>query len=325
MYSYFLYTHSDWRLAYRRYATRAAFLLLAVHPVIILASYYFNAAGHAGSAGSLTFLDQILLNFLITDMIAVCLLVASVFVIGLSTFQRAVVIVAMLMSGVLFRAFVLPEEPHWAILQEATFGGLGLPKVFWIPLVPWLAIFLTGSFAGYALARFQKGALNISALVRGMKNAGIILAVCGVVLTIGYKMLKIAFGGDWSPNLFLAIYPGQTTTLLPGYLAVLALLFAALVQQIDISGRYNRLFWLLSILGRTSLFTFVIQFAVVESVPAILGFKGALTLAGFFILFSSGLVVVWILAYLYGRLRNWISPNDYAECINSARALRQSA
>ena len=241
MYSYFLYTHTHWRLAYRRYARRAAFLILAVHPVINLSSYYFNAAGHGGSAGSFTFLDQILLNFPITDMIAVCLLVASVFVIGLSPFQRAVAIVTMLVSDVLFRAFVLPEEPHWAIIQEATFGGLGLPKVFWFPLIPWLAIFLTGSFAGYALACLKKGALDISALVRGMKNVGIILAVCGVVLTIGYKMLKIAFGGDWSPNLFLAIYPGQTTTLLPVYLALLALLFAALVQRMDISGRYNRL------------------------------------------------------------------------------------
>jgi len=325
MYSYFLYTHTDWRLAYHRYARRAAFLLLAAHPVINVVSYYFNAAGKQYSSSYEVFLSLIVFNFPITDMIALCLLMAPVFIIGMGHLQRSVAISAMLLSAVFIRASVIPVDLRWSILQEITFGGLGVPMVFWFPLIPWLAIFLSGSFAGYALACHKKGSLEVSAMVKMINRGGLLLAVCGVVLTIGYKMLKIAFGGDWSPNLFLALYPGQTTALLPGYLAVLALLFAVLVQQIDISVRYNRLFWLLSILGRTSLFTYVVQFAVVESVPAILGFKGTLTLAGFFILFSSGLVVVWILAYLYGRLRNWFSPNDYAEFINTARVLRQSA
>jgi uncharacterized membrane protein len=323
MYSYYLYSQPDRRLAYRRYVKRAAFLLLAAHPAINLASYYFSVDANSRSSGYRAVLDQIVLNFPITDTIGACLLMAPLFIICFSPFQRAVAIVSMLVFTAVIRAFVIPIDPHWALLQDATFGVLALHKVFWFPLVPWMAIFLTGSFAGKSLVCLKKGALDISALVRGMKNAGIILAVCGVVLIIGYKMLKLTFGSDWSRNLFLAIYPGQTTTLLPVYLAVLALLFSALLQRIDMYGQYNRLFWLLSILGRTSLFTFVVQFAVVESVPAILGFKGSLGLTGFIVLFVSGMTVMWILANLYGRMRGWISVNDYEVCVNAAKAVSQ--
>jgi hypothetical protein len=315
---------TDWRLSYRRYVKRAAFLLLAVHPIINLASYYFIVAGKSHSSGFQTFIYIFLFNFPMTDTIAACLLISPVFIIRFSHFQRTMAIVSILVCTAAVRAYVTSANPNLAILQEAIFGGLGDPKIFWFPLAPWLAIFLTGSFVGSALACHKKETLDISELVRGMKKAGILLAICCVVMTIGYKMLKMAFGSVWCLNLFLAISPGQTTTLLPGYLAVLALLLAALVNLIDISRYYNLLFWLLSVLGRTSLFAFVVQFAVIESVPAILGLKGALTLTGFFILFCSGLGAVWILAYLYGRLRNWIAVNDYAECVNTARARSQS-
>ncbi len=324
VYSYFLYMASDWRNVYRRYAKRAAFLLLAAHPAINLASYYFNAAGKEFSSCSHALLTLIVFNFPITDMIAICLLIAPVFIVYSGSAMRAVVIIAMLVSAVFVRVCVTMVDPLWAAIQEVTFGVLGVPSVFWFPLVPWLAIFLTGSFAGQGLAYLKKGSIDEATLVQRISKAGIALGVCGGVLTVGYKMLKITFGNDWSPNVFLAIYPGQTTTLLPAYLAVLAFLLASLVKHIDLSGKYNRLFWLLSVFGRTSLFTFVIQFAIVESVPALLGLKGGLSLTGFVILFLAGMVIVWIFSYWYGRVRGWIQKNDYAVCVKAAQAQNQS-
>jgi hypothetical protein len=103
-------------------------------------------------------------------------------------------------------------------------------------------------------------------------------------------------------------------------LAALAWLLSGLIHQIDIAGNYNRIFWFLSIMGRTSLFTFVIQFAVVQSFPAMLGFKGSLGLKGYLLLFIMGLTVTWLLSYSYGRLRGWFQNNDYAECVKAAKA-----
>ncbi len=325
IYSYFLYTRPDWRLAYRRYAKRAAFLLLAAHLVINVMSYYFNASGKQYSSGYEAFLSLVVFNFPITDTIAFCLLVAPVFVIGMCNHRRVAAISAMLLSAVFVRAFVNPVNAGWTILQEATFGGLGVPRVFWFPLVPWLAIFLSGSFAGYALACHKNGTLKVSAMVKRINRGGLLLAGCAAVLLMGYKVLKMAMGSTWDPHIFLAIYPGQTTALLPGYLAFLALLFAVLLKEIDISGRYNRLFWILSVFGRTSLFTFVIQFAVVESAPALLGLKGTISLVGFIFLFAAGSMLTWLSAYFYGRWRGWISENDYAACVKTVRARFQCA
>jgi uncharacterized membrane protein len=320
MFSYFLYAQPNWTTAYRRYAARAAFLLLVAHPAINLTSYCFRVAGKGNSSGGLAFLKQLILDFPITDTIAVCLLVSPLFILRMGTRLKAGTIVALLTATPFVRAFLNPAEPHLLMLKEAIFGGLGMPSVFWWPLAPWLAIFLAGSFVGQALARLKQGTLKAFTLVRELNNAGITLAICSVIFTLGYKILKMGFERDWSPDLFLAIYPSQTTTLLPGYFAVLAWFFASLMRRIDISGRYDRFLWFLSILGRTSLFTFVIQFAVVESVPALLDLKGTLGLGGFLVLFVVGLTVVWVLSYGYGRMRGWFSETDYAECVATARA-----
>ena len=233
---------------------------------------------------------------------------------------RAVIIAAMLLSTLVARAFVIPSEAWILILQEAIFGGLELPSYFWFPLVPWLAIFLTGSFVGQALARVRQGTLEASTLIHQMNRAGLGLAFLGLFLTACYKLLKISFGAVWSPDVFLAAYPAQTTTLLPGYLAVLLWVFAALMQRIDISGRYDRLMWLLSISGRTSLFTYVVQFAVVESAPALLGLKGTLGISGFLTLFATGQITMWFLAHAYGRTRGWFPRDDYAESLKVVKA-----
>jgi len=320
MYSYFLYTRPDWQMAYRRYTRRAAFLLLAAHPVINVVSYYFTAAGKQYPSGYVEFLDLIVLKFPITDTIAFCLLASPVFVVITGHMRRAVVISAMLLLAVFIRASMFPVDFHWALFKEVTFGGLSEPKVFWFPLIPWLAIFLSGSFAGHVLACYKKGTLEVYAMVRTINRGGLFLAVCSVVLVLGYKMLKITLDSTWNPNIFAAIYPSQTTALLPGYLAALALLFAVFLKETDISGRYNRLFWLLSVFGRTSLFTFVVQFAIVESVPALLGMKGTLGLLGFIVLFVTGTMLIWLLAYIYGRWKGWISDNDYTICVEMVSA-----
>jgi len=322
MYSYFLYSKTDWKSAYRHYALRGAFLVLAAHPAIDIMSYCFRFAGHSAPKDIKEFLMRLFLDFPVTDTIGICMLISPVLIVYLRPTLRALTIAAMLAIPVLIRAFWVPTDPHWVIFQEAIFGGLGLPKVFWFPLMPWLAIFLAGSFIGHALARVRQGTLDIPVLIGKMNKAGIALAVCSILLTFGYMILKMLFYGSLSPNLFLAMYPGQTTTLLPGYFAVLLFLLATWMHRMDISGHYDRLAWLLSVFGRTSLFTYIVQFAVVESIPALLGFKGMLGLRGFTTLFITGTITMWLISYAYGRMRGWIHEDDYGE---SALRVRDAA
>lgn len=312
MFSYFLYISPQWRSVYRHYATRAAFLILLVHPVINLMSCFFRMAGKGCAGTNISLLKFILLDFPITDTIGVCMLLAPVFIVQIGTIKRITAIVTMLILTVLIRAFVVSASPELLMLKEALFGSLGDPKLFWVSLVPWFSIFLTGSFLGQAMALLKQGALSISALIHRMKWVGLILIFLSLILTVGYKILKMMLG-DMSPQLFIAIYPGQTTTLLPGYLGVITLLLAIIIYRIEILKKYDRFVWFLTIMGRTSLFCYVVQFAVVESIPALFGYKGILGFSGFLIFFVMGLIIMNYISYAYGRLRGWIQKDDYGK------------
>jgi len=321
IYSYFLYIHPHWKIAYSRYCIRAAFLILAAHPAINLMSYYFRVAGNDELMSNFSFLSQLLLDFPITDTIAICMLLAAPLTVLMNSLHRATMIATMLVLTILVKVIWFPLDPHWLILKEAVFGNLSLPKIFWFPLIPWFAIFLTGSFAGQVLSYLKQGTMSLPQLKQKMQRSGLVLVSLGIVLTIGYKAFKLLFFHICSPDIFLAIYPGQTTTLLPVYLGVLALIFSELIQRIDLSGNYGRFIWFMSVFGRTSLFTYVVQFAVVESTPALLGLKGTLGLAGFLILFIIGIFAMWILSFMYGRLRGWFQKKDYTKQLDFVAGL----
>jgi hypothetical protein len=340
MFSYYLFLQSDWKAVYRRFAARAAFLLLVAHYGLGLTSYYSRvvreplspwARAFASYLSSMVpgpiapwfqvFLERFVLGVAITDVIGICLLVSPVFILGVGPVLRTVIIVTLLVATPLVVAFVHPAGTAGMILKEALFGSVDEPSMFWWPLVPWLAIFLTGSFAGQVLARFKQGSLDTATLIRKMIHAGIVLAVP----TLGYEVLKPAFAHAWNPDFLRAISSGHITVLLPAYFAVLVWLFAFFMQRIDVAGTYHRLTWALSILGRTSLFAYVVQFAVVLSAPAVLGLTGSIGSAGFALLFVVGLAVVWLLCYAYGRLRGWFTKDDYEQCAAAARARQQAS
>jgi uncharacterized membrane protein len=308
VYSFFLYSQLDWKSAYRHYGVQNALIIFAAHPAICLTSFLFRMPANVGHQGPDAF--QVQLQFPITDTIALCMLVSPILIVHLGSLSRCVLILGILVVDIAARAFILPSNPLLFILKEAMFGGLAEPKIFWFPVLPWLAIFLTGSYVGQALCEQRKGRLELCLIVRRLNWAGGILAVSCVLLTVGYKALKMQFLNKWSPNIFQAIYPSQTTTLLPGYLAVLVWLLAVFIKRVDIMGRYDRPAWLLAIFGRTSLFTYVIQFAIVESIPASLGLKGTLSLEGFVSLFIVGMLATGIVSYTYGRLSGKIEQFD---------------
>jgi uncharacterized membrane protein len=314
MYSYFLYSVQDWKSKYIHYTKRAA-LLLAIHPVIKLMCNFSFFIENIHTLNPHLLLARLLINSPITDLIGICMLVAPLPIIYLRPVQRVVFIVSMLIITVFINAFFLPSDTGVFFLKEAIFGSLSTKKVFWFSLVPWLSIFLAGSFMGHALMQLRNRVFDTSVLIRRMNRIGIILTLLSAILITGYYLLRIPFRSLINTNFLLSLYPGPTTTLLPGYLAVLLFFFALLLERININRRYSRISWLLSIMGRTSLFTFVIQFAVVKGIPEFLGYKGTLGLGGFFFLFISGQAITLFLSYLYGRLRGWISKNDYEESL----------
>lgn len=317
--SYFLSTRPSWKRVYQRYAKRAVFMLLAVHPVINLSTYLSRAVLASNMPGQGSPWAWLALNIPITDTIALCLLVSPPIVVRLGAVARIWGITLLLVLSFLATILLRPESLAGSYVQEALFGVVGRPRLFWFPVVPWLAIFLAGSLAGDGLARVVKGTLDDAALMRRLNRVGLGLASISVVAVVAYRVLNASLAGMVPPGVLSALHPTRTTTLLPGYLSVLVLLFVRFRKDLDLSGTGGRVAWLLSILGRTSLFTYVTQFFVVKNVPVLLGFKGRIGLPGFLVLFVSGLGVMLALSYWYGRLRGWIVKGDF-EAFSVARA-----
>ena len=144
-----------------------------------------------------------------------------------------------------------------------------------------------------------------------IRNGGFLM-LFSFLYALFYHLVKTNFGGVWSLSTFDFLYPDRLTFLLPGYTGILIILIGFLYYKIDFLKHYSRLDWSVSIFGRTSLFTFVIQFAITWSIPKLLGLEYRLNGFEFVLAFIIMLVTCWMMAYFYGRIRGWIKPNDYS-------------
>jgi uncharacterized membrane protein len=309
MISYFLFTRNDWQAVYSRFAKRAILLIVLAHPAIWLTRYFYYDAAMRSTLYGLNH------EYPITDTIGLSLLIAPLIIRSTSTRFRIVLAVCVLAFTPFAVAFFMPQSPVLSMAKEAVFGQTvdrSILQVGW-PLVPWLAIFLLGSFVAEGLDGVRKGRLSASTLSKHMVRTAFWLAPLGVVLTAAYKILKMQFGDSWDLDFFKAIYPGRTTSLLPIYLAVLLIVYAFLMTRIDVRGKHDRVTWFFSVFGRTSLFTYIMQFAVIHSVPSLMGLKGKLNSWQPLVLFAIGLPICWSISYAYGRLRGWIGADDYEQ------------
>jgi uncharacterized membrane protein len=309
MIAYFMASRADWKTVQRRFARRAVFLLLFAHAAIILIRYYYVPEDRFNE-----FVRALYYQYQITDTIALSLLIAPLLLRYVKPSGRLLLIVALLAVTPAVAAFPLPESNGLAIFRIALFGEIideHPINVGW-PLIPWLAIFLCGSAMGEGLAAARSGSISIPQLIRRMRRIAMTLAAIGIALSIAYKLVKIAYGDVWDPRIFLAVYPSRTTALLPVYLAFLLWIFSWLLSRIDVRQHYDRAAWFASVLGRTSLFTYVIQFAFVHTIPALLGLRGHINLWQYLVLFAVGLSLTWLCSFTYGRLRGWITPRDFA-------------
>ncbi len=309
MIGFFYASTADWVAVYRRFAKRALLLVLVAHPGIQLARYFYFGPDHLAM-----FWHNLAFDYPITDTIAVALLVSPVFVKFRSLAIRVGLIALLLVATPAVVILYQPDSSAGAAIKASLFGGVSGPDVpFWgWPIVPWVGIFLCGFLMGPALARVKSGDLPPQQLIRKMLGAAAFLAVGGVVLTLAYKVLKLTFGPSLPSIVYDSIYPSRTTTLLPVYLALLLACLAVLMYHIDVRKKYIRAEWILSVFGRTSLFTYVTQFIFVHSIPGIFGLQGKMNLLECSIHFVLSLCASWLLSYAYGRARGWIISGDFA-------------
>jgi hypothetical protein len=294
-----------------RFRRRALFLLLFAHPAIQIARMGNLDEPSLGVWGQLA--RRLIYDYPITDTIALCLLLAPPLMLRLRPAGLLALAAGLLAVTPAVRLLWQPSAAIPSVLEAALFGSVSEEPIVGVgwPLVPWLGIFLLGGLAGGLLARARRGEIGLPALVRRLLVWAAALFGVGLGLVAAYKLFRITRSGAVPELVFQVLYPDRTTGLLPIYLSLLAVVLAGWLWHIDWRGRYDRALWGLSVLGRTSLFTYVTQFVFVHSLPAACGLRGHLDLAGVLGVAAMAVSATWLLAYGYGRARGWIAADDY--------------
>lgn len=316
--SFHVKSKNSWTSAYRAIALRALFLLSVGHILVNLSCYPYAAEQHLLSDDAKSsILASIVLGFPITDTIALCLLIAPPLQAKLTPPQRIVLVAILLLLPIVAPLYWTSGSEQYAALREFLLGipgdfrASGEPKVFWWPILPWLGVFLTGSFLTDILSNNGHSTLETGEASIRLAKIAILLLVLSAILTIAYRMLKFAYLQEWGAEWFHLMYPNRLTTLFPAYIASLALLTSGIAYILHVRRIVHRSLWFLSVLGRVSLFAYAMQFVVVESLPAVLGLVGRLKMLQDALLFFTALIVVTSASYLFGRLRGRIAADDY--------------
>lgn len=307
--TYLMLARDDQPKVQRRFVKRGLFLLFVIHPVIRLVSYpFFSDTGDI--------LHNMIRDYPITDTIGLCLITAPALVRTTGQAARIKLIIALLLLTLAVRLWWHPGPGFGEIVKIALFGPVtnaasGLIVAF--PLAPWLAIYLCGSMSGEIFYTIKQRLISPQDAAMQLMRSGWRLLPIGIALAVLYIALKKLNPFGWSSETLLILYPSRTTFLLPWYLGLIHLACAYLIRNVDGRGRYHRVYWGMSIFGRNSLFTFVLQFALVWSIPALLGLKGAAGYPEFVTIIIAATIISWVLAYGYGRIRNRVVANDYAQ------------
>ena len=91
-------------------------------------------------------------------------------------------------------------------------------------------------------------------------------------------------------------YPLRTFTLFPAYLAAFLSIFLFVSHRTQIKERSGPLDEVFRIFGRTSLFTYVTQYYVIQTVPYLLGWFGSSSLLQYGAILVIGLPLLYIIA-----------------------------
>jgi len=261
---YFLKTKAgDLPRVFSRYKVRGWMLVLVAHPLIGIALYGPVANDHS----LLEFMSH---SFFLTDVLAVLFLVLVPLTPRMTPGMRlglgvALVIAArfVLIMPVHNRALVALREVLAGIDRE---GDTVMLSTY--PLLSVAGMFLVGSWIGHRYAVAQ-AARELPRLGRRFFSSAGVLVLASSVLVGAEVVIRRHVGGANAPVLEEFLGLGYEFSAYPAYLAAVLCVMALLMSRSSIS-RIERF---LVHFGRTSLFTYIVQYYVVQTLPWLLRWR----------------------------------------------------
>ena len=235
---------------------RAVFLLTVAHLVIV--------AAHVPAFGLASAFDFVF----ITDVLGVCVIVGTVAVPLIGPPLRGA-LAAFLYAASTLLVFAWMPAPG-SSLQAVKHLLVGHRPDFEEPafvhnfaVVPWLALYLAATVLGERLARQRAAGKGVGALV----GLGVLLVAAGTLLRGLRPVLAHVLAADAGGNGPVQFLTATAQKLPPGpayvsFYAGIALMLLAGCLRLSESGRGQAVLAALQVLGRNSLFVFVLQYLV---------------------------------------------------------------
>jgi hypothetical protein len=159
-------------------------------------------------------------------------------------------------------------------------------------------MFLVGSWVGHALALAERGPTARRRFVqRLIVGALALLPLSAAMLALWAGAKYLALGGGAAPAVRSLLYPDYYLTFYPVYLAATLVLLAFFASRPDV-GPGQRF---LVVVGKTSLFTYVAQYYVVQTIPHLMGWRGQMSAGAAIVFIGLALPALGALAAGYNR------------------------
>lgn len=245
-------------LIQRKFADRGLFLITIAHILIYYAWRPYIAFSHASNW-----------VLFITDTIGICLIVTPMLLTRIKPNGRIVLSILLFSISWIVADSGNFKNLFFNILAETFFGHLKLDYLFdCFPVLPWFSLYLTGTILGEKIFTYQ-----IKEKVKNIKRlfllTGLISIVSALILIQVYNILNSMDITILSTNVIEILHytqknpPGLTYLLFYGGAGMILLYCLSIIIE------HKRFEWIISnleIVGRTSLFAFIIQYFMYFSI-----------------------------------------------------------
>ncbi len=302
---YFEWTHSDFQRIRRKYFIRGMQLLIFAHPLIGLATYPLRQ--------ETSFVEVYLRYWYITDTLAILFMVLPILVPRLDSRARMIIGMTCLLSWKLFSLLPPLSSSLLLLIKEFSFGvsqrGNHLLGDTY-PIIPLAGLFMIGTVLGSTFARSLIGG-TLDQFVGTLRRSSVPL-----LLLSGFLVGLWALGKLFSENAFGLVlktlfYPEKLSSLLPFYIGFLFLILAYFIWKVEMRKDFGQMEKILALFGKTSLFTYVAQYFLVQAIPSLIGWRNQMNVIEMILYLGGTLMILFYLARVYNEsfLKRWNSAN----------------
>jgi uncharacterized membrane protein len=283
-----------------RYRRQAIKLILIAHPLLLLALYAWKRAGGVPP-------DLIGRTWFITDTLAIVFLAVVPFIARVPPRVRLALGVTCLFVGRLL--YVLrPAQSGFGLLIVDALAGADTHARHILyedyPLLSVTGIFLIGSWIGRQFLDAERAADLRSFADRFRRTFPLLLLIttgCLVVWAILRHGPQTPLRAFFYPDLYFTTYPAYLATVL------------GLACLILYRGRAGSLESFIAVFGRNSLFIYVVQYYVMQTIPLFLGWRHRMSPSVMVLYYAGAIVFLNLVARGFERLQSGRSVPTLSE------------